>query len=124
MNVVDSSAWLAYLAGEPNARHFAEPITQLTTLLVPTVVIFEVCKVTRRESGDLMGEQIFAILCRGQVVPLSATLAHAAAKLSQQYRLPFVDSIILATAQSLGAAVWTQDSHFAGLAGVKYFPKV
>jgi len=33
------------------------------------------------------------------------------------------DSIILATARSLKAILWTQDLHFANLPDVKYIPK-
>ncbi|RYF66983.1 MAG: type II toxin-antitoxin system VapC family toxin, partial [Comamonadaceae bacterium] len=31
--------------------------------------------------------------------------------------------LIYATAQSRHATLWTQDAHFDGLPGVKYFPK-
>jgi predicted nucleic acid-binding protein len=33
------------------------------------------------------------------------------------------DSIILATAQEFGAGIWTQDSAFEKIPGVKYYPK-
>jgi predicted nucleic acid-binding protein len=38
-------------------------------------------------------------------------------------KLSMADSIILATARSLKATLWTQDSHFANLPDVKYIPK-
>ena len=34
------------------------------------------------------------------------------------------DGIILATARSAGAVLWTQDADFEGLAHVRYFAKV
>ena len=37
--------------------------------------------------------------------------------------MPLADSLIYATAREFGATLWTQDSHFDGLSGVKYFPK-
>ena len=37
--------------------------------------------------------------------------------------LPVADSLIFPTNQSIGAVVWTQDQHFAGLPNVKYFEK-
>ncbi len=37
--------------------------------------------------------------------------------------LPLADSLIYATARRHEAELWTQDAHFAGLAGVRYFPK-
>ena len=33
------------------------------------------------------------------------------------------ESIILATAKAFDAVIWTQDSDFKNIAGVKYFPK-
>jgi predicted nucleic acid-binding protein len=33
------------------------------------------------------------------------------------------DSIILATAIAFDAAIWTRDSGFENIAGVKFFPK-
>ena len=44
MNVVDSSAWLSYFAGDENARLFAKPIETLDKLLVPSITITEVFK--------------------------------------------------------------------------------
>jgi len=57
------------------------------------------------------------------VVDLTAPLAIAASKLSLENSLPMADSIILATAREFDATVWTQDSDFEYLDGVKYFPK-
>ena len=42
MNVVDSSAWLSYFAGDKNARLFAKSIETLDKLLVPSITIIEV----------------------------------------------------------------------------------
>ena len=44
MNVVDSSAWLSYFAGDENAEHFAGPIEATDELLVPSVTMTEVFK--------------------------------------------------------------------------------
>ena len=44
MNIVDSSGWLAYFADEPNAKHFLTPLNDETSLVVPTVTIYEVFK--------------------------------------------------------------------------------
>ena len=44
MNVVDSSAWLEYLADGPNADFFAAPIEASAELLIPTVSLYEVFK--------------------------------------------------------------------------------
>jgi predicted nucleic acid-binding protein len=51
-----------------------------------------------------------------------ARLAMDAARLSVSLRLPMADSIMLATARSCGATLWTQDADFAELPGVRYRP--
>jgi predicted nucleic acid-binding protein len=60
---------------------------------------------------------------KGTIVDLTVTLAIAASKLSLEKGLPMADSIILATAKAYDAILWTQDSDFRNMAGVKYFPK-
>ncbi len=42
MNVVDSSAWLEYFAGGPNAAYFAAAVEDVESLIVPTICIYEV----------------------------------------------------------------------------------
>jgi predicted nucleic acid-binding protein len=54
------------------------------------------------------------------VVDLTAAIALSAAKASIERRLPMADSIMLTTAQTLGATFWTQDADFNGVEGVKY----
>ena len=52
MNVVDSSAWLEYFAGGPNAEYFAKAIEDIPNLLVPSVTICEVFKKVLLERGE------------------------------------------------------------------------
>ena len=54
------------------------------------------------------------------VVDLDGAIVLRAAKLSLEYRLPMADSIILATARSYDATLWTQDADFKNLLGVQY----
>jgi len=123
MNIVDSSGWLAYFADEPNAKHFINPLKDTDSLIVPTVTIYEVFKVVLRESGENKALEAVAAMQKGTVVDLSARLAIAASKLSLEYGFPMADSIILATAKVFDAVIWTQDSDFKNIPGVKYFPK-
>ena len=123
MNIVDSSGWLAYFADEPNAKHFLIHLKDTASLVVPTVTIYEVFKVVLRESSENEALQAVAAMQKGTVVDLTTKLAIAASKLSLQRRLPMADSIILATSQVFSAKIWTQDSDFKNISGVKYFPK-
>ncbi|MBN2107960.1 MAG: type II toxin-antitoxin system VapC family toxin [Deltaproteobacteria bacterium] len=123
MNIVDSSGWLAYFADEPHSRHFIAPLHDATSLIVPTITIYEVFKVIHREATENEALQAIVAMQKGTVVDLKAPLAIAASKLSLEYNLPMADSIILATAQEFNAIIWTQDSDFKNIPNVKYFPK-
>ena len=123
MNIVDSSGWLAYFADEPNAEYFLSPLKDMSSLIVPVVSIYEVFKVVLRESGENEALQAVAATQKGTVVDLTAKLAISASKLGLQLGLPMADSIILATAKEYKARIWTQDSDFEAISGVKYFPK-
>lgn len=123
MNIVDSSGWLAYFADEPNALHFRTPLNDASSLVVPTVTIFEVFKVVLRESSENEALQAAVAMRKGTVVDLTTKLAIVASKLSLEHNLPMADSIIFATAKEFAATLWTQDSDFKNMDGVKYFPK-
>jgi predicted nucleic acid-binding protein len=123
MNVVDSSGWLEYFAEGPNARHFASVVRATAELIVPTVTLYEVFKVVLREADENAALQAVAALQKGTVIDLTPKLALVAGKLSLQHALPMADAVILATAREHAATLWTQDVHFQGIAGVKYFAK-
>ncbi len=123
MNLVDSSAWLEYFADDPNSKHFAPVVKKTDQLVVPSVTLYEVCKVVLRESDENNALQACAAMQKGNVITLDTKLAIAASKLSLLHRLPMADAIILATAREHGAILWTQDAHFKEIAGVKYFSK-
>lgn len=123
MNVVDSSAWLAWFANEDGAGSFEKAIDDTKSLLVPSICIAEVFKVVARERGEGDALQAIAVMHQGEIVPLDADLAVSAAALGLRQKLPLADSIVYATAQSRGATVWTQDEDFDGLPGVRYFKK-
>lgn len=120
MNVVDSSAWLEYLANGPDAGFFAKAIEDTQQLIVPTLSLFEVFKRVLDQRGEGHAPQAVAVMRQGMVVDLDTLIALQAAKLSLEYRLPMADSVMLATARSYDATVWTQDADFENLLGVQY----
>ncbi len=123
MNVVDSSAWLEYFANGPNASFFAKPIEDTQKLVVPSLTIFEVFKrvLQQRTEGDAL--QAVAAMRQGHMVDLDTPIALRAAKLSVELHLPLADSVILATARSSNATLWTQDADFKEIPGVQYRPR-
>jgi predicted nucleic acid-binding protein len=122
-NVVDSSAWLEYLDGGPNARSFEPPILAVDRLVVPSICLLEVFKRVLREKGEDAALDVVAQMRQGLVVDLDADLALEAARLGVELKLPLADSVILGTARLHTAIVWTQDEDFDGMEGVRYFPK-
>ena len=123
MNIVDSSGWLAYFADEPNAKFLQTPLKDTASLVVPSITIYEVFKVVLRETSENEALQAAAAMQKGTVVDLTVTLTIAASKISLELGLPMADSVIIATAKAFDAAIWTQDSDFKNIAGVKYYPK-
>lgn len=124
MNVVDSSAWLSYFAGDRNAAVFAKAIEDLDKLLVPTITLTEVFKNILRQRDEESALATVAHMQQGRVVSLDSELAVDAAGFGVMHKLPLADSIIFATAHRYDASIWTQDSDFKGLPKVKYFSKV
>ena len=120
MNVVDSSAWLEYLADGPNAGYFAPAIEAPQDLIVPTISLYEVFKRILQQRSESEALQAVALMGQGEVVDLDGPLALSAARLGVDARLPLADSIILATARRYGATLWTQDEDFEGLPDVRF----
>jgi predicted nucleic acid-binding protein len=123
VNVVDSSGWLEYFAAGPNADFFASAVEATDKLVVPTVSIYEVFKRVAQQRGEGDALQAVALMQQGSVVDLTATIALEAARTSSALGLPMADSIILATARASRATLWTQDSDFASIDGVRYIAK-
>ena len=120
MNLVDSSAWLEYFADGPNADFFAPAIERTRDLLVPTIVVFEVYERVLQQRQEPAALEAVSVLQHGQLIELTASLAIAAARISQDEKLPMADSIILATARARNALIWTQDNDFQEMDRVKY----
>jgi toxin FitB len=117
--VLDSSCWLEHFADSPRAPMFAAAIDRAEALIVPLITIYEVIKKLARESGDEVAAQALTLMQQGRVVEIDVHLALAATRNG----LPLADSLIYATARAHDAELWTQDAHFDGLPGVRYFAK-
>ena len=123
MNLVDSSAWLEYFADGPNADAFAKALETTDDLIVPTICLYEVFKAVLRQRGESAAFSAIALMRQGRVVNLTERIALLAADLSLQTKLPMADSVILATARTHDAHLWTQDEDFAGMDDVTFVAK-
>ena len=105
--------------GTARADLFASAIDAPADLRVPVITVYEVIKKVRRELGDDIASSAVVLMQRSPIIDVD--LPQTMKALTNG--LPVADSLIYATAQSIGAVVWTQDQHFAGLPNVKYFEK-
>ena len=117
--VLDSSCWVEYFRDTPRADLFAALAEKPERLIVPLITIYEVTKKMRRELDTSVAAFSESVMGRGRVVDIDLALVRQAITLN----LPLADSLIYATAQLYKAFLWTQDAHFEGLPGVKYFAK-
>ena len=123
MNIVDSSGWLAYFADDSNANTFAKAIHDTSTLIVPTICMYEVFKRMLALRGEEEALQATGSMSLGTIADLTHEIAINAALISTEQKFAMADSIILATAHAYNAILWTQDADFKGLEGVEYIQK-
>ncbi|MDD5674074.1 MAG: type II toxin-antitoxin system VapC family toxin [Chitinivibrionales bacterium] len=123
MNLVDSSGWLEYFTGSPNAHIFSPIIEDVQNLIVPSISMYEVFKKLLIETDENTALQAITQMQLGKVIVLDEPLALNAARIGFDLKLALADSIILATARSYNAVLYTQDEHFKHVPGVKYFNK-
>ena len=115
MNVVDSSAWIEYFADGPMAQVFAPAIESEPAPAVSTLSLSEVFAHMLREYGRPDALRVAAAMRRGKVVDVSSALALDAAQLAIQHEFSMAHGIVLATARSLDAQLWTKDPAFGGI---------
>ena len=123
MNVVDSSCWLEFIENSPIGNEIAPVIADVDHLVVPTIVLYEVCRKLTVMKDSVYAKGFIQGMLHANVVPLDVPLSISAANVGLQYQLAMADSIIYATAIRHNAVLWTTDKHFDGLPNVRYFDK-
>jgi predicted nucleic acid-binding protein len=117
--IFDSSCWLEVFDGGTRAALFEKQAANVESMIVPVITLYEVFKYLSRKFNADSATRAITYMQRGLVVDMDSALILDAASNG----LPLADSLIYATAQLHHAELWTQDAHFEGLAGVKYFSK-
>ena len=79
MKVVDSSGWIEFLTDGPLADEYAGHLQDLSQVLTPSVVLFEVYKWVKRERDEEQALHVAAQVGKTTVVPLTPTIALTAA---------------------------------------------
>lgn len=122
MKIVDSSGWVEYLTRGPLFEQYREHTSDPTSLITPTIILYEVYKRVLQQAGSKSAEDAAGMLLKTQVIPLDHSTALLSAELSVKHRLAMADAIIYATARSHTATLVTSDKHFEGLPGVLFIP--
>jgi predicted nucleic acid-binding protein len=120
--VVDSSGWIEFFTDGPLADEFAPYLEDLAEVVTPTIVIFEVYRVIRRQRSEEEAIAAVAQMQKTSVVDLDQFLALSAADVSIAHRLAMADAIVYATALSGDIAMVTADAHFQGLDNARVLP--
>ena len=123
MNVVDSCGWLEHLIGGSNAQFFEPILLDQDQLLIPQLVIYEVCRRVLQFGAPGTADKVFRSMSALRVVTLDADGAYMAAQSAIRYKLHMADALIWQTAQAHGAILYTQDAALAHLPDVKYHAK-
>lgn len=115
--VIDSSGWVEYLGNGPKVDRFARYLESQATLLLPSIVVYEVHKKIYREQGSRLATEFLsqAFSFGDRLIPLTLDLAILASQTSSDTGLPMADAIIYATAHHHQAQLVTSDAHFANL---------
>lgn len=123
MHVVDSSGWIEFFTAGANGPAFRQVISERATLVVPTIALYEVCKILGRSLDPALVASCLDVMRMGRVVDFTDARAVMAAQVSRQHRLALADAAMYAIAIEHGATLWTQDADYDGLPGVRYLPK-
>lgn len=120
MLLVDSSGWLEFFMEGPLAGTYAQHLKHPNEVLTPTVVLYEVYKIIKRQRSEEEALTVAAQMGKTQLVPLNDTIALTAADASLTYQIAMADAIVYATALTHKAKLVTSDADLAPLPGVIY----
>ena len=107
----------------PLADTYAQHLKHPNDVLTPTVVLYEVYKVIKRQRSEEEALTAAAQMGKTQLVPLNDTIALTAADASLTYHLAMADAMVYATALTHKAKLVTSDVDLSSLPGVVYHKK-
>lgn len=123
MTLVDSSGWIGFFTDGRLAGSYAAHLGSLREVITPTVVVYEVYKVLKRQRGEEEALAAAAQMGKTRLIPLTDSIALTAADVSLSRGLPMADAIVYATALSERVRLVTSDSDLASLPDVTYLKK-
>ncbi|OQX09913.1 MAG: twitching motility protein PilT [Desulfobulbaceae bacterium A2] len=124
MMIVDSCGWLEWFTDGSLADNYKTYLADTEMLLVPTIILYEVYKVLKREVGEEKALLASAYMKKATIIPFDDTLALAAADVSLRENLAMADAIIVATARTHNCGIVTSDMDLHPLDNVQYIRKM
>ncbi len=119
--MADSSAWISILADVPNCGACEARLAEAEVIIVLTVVLYEVYKLTKREHSEAMANSAAAQLRTYRLATLTSPIA-LAADISLEHGLTRADSVVYATAPIHRATLVTDNEDSRELPGVEFIP--
>ncbi len=123
MIIVDSSGWLEWFSNGKLADAYEKHLRDRENILVPTIILFEVYKVLKREVSEEKALRAAGYMKNRLVAHLDEPLALAAADIALQAGLAMADAIIVATARANNCSIITSDADLKNQPNVIYIPK-
>lgn len=123
MYLIDSCGWLEWFTNGELADDYRKYLIKNDRLLVPTIVLYEVYKVLKREAGEEKALLAFGHMKNTEVVDFDENLSLRAADLALLHNLAMADAIVYATALHYNSKLITSDGDLKDLAQVTFIPK-
>ncbi len=121
--IVDTCGWIEWLIDSDLAPSYAHYFKNLSDILVPTLIQYELYKWVTREKNSIAALEVIGITETGTVIPLDTNLALYAADIAKEYKLAMADAIIYATSKHYKATLITSDKHFLSLPDIQFIKK-
>lgn len=123
MVIVDSCGWLEWFTGGTLADQYKQHLHNSNKLIVPSIIIYEVYKILKREADEEKALLATGYLKNLTIIPFDDTLALKAADISVDHKLAMADAIIYATTLTYDCLLVTSDIDLKGLPSTKFIPK-
>lgn len=118
--LVDTCGWIEWLTAGKQADFFGDYLKKTHTLVVPTILQFELYKWVCRERDENLALEVIGLTEQGMVIPFDTSAALHAADIARQHRLAMADAIIYSTALRHNAVLVSADQHFSKLPDVRF----
>ena len=93
MTLIDSSGWIEFFTDGPLASSYGSHLKELKNIVTPTVVLYEVYKVIKRQRSEEEALAAAAQMGKTHLVPLTDAIALTAADVSLAHGIAMADTV-------------------------------